>query len=133
MYGHGDCSAGGKTRWEGHPHEHPHRDAHAAMVAAGFLHTRAEDDGMSGDGRSGCRDGILTPCQTHDTGTISRTWASAGGLAQRGHRRHQRRLSCPQRRARGISAMHHDHVEVTWSEAATALAVLGLITWLLFL
>jgi hypothetical protein len=27
--------------------------------------------------------------------------------------------------------MHHDHVEMTWSEAVTALAVLGLITWLL--
>jgi hypothetical protein len=88
---------------------------------------------MSGDGRTGYRDDILTPCQTHDTGTISRTWTSAGRLAQRGHRRHPRRLSCPQRRARGISAMHHDHVEMTWSEAVTALAVLGLITWLLFL
>jgi len=26
--------------------------------------------------------------------------------------------------------MHHDHVEMTWSEAVTALVVLGLITWL---
>jgi hypothetical protein len=26
--------------------------------------------------------------------------------------------------------MHHDHGEMTWSEAVTALAVLGLITWL---
>jgi hypothetical protein len=26
--------------------------------------------------------------------------------------------------------MHHDHVEMTWSEVVTALAVLGLITWL---
>jgi hypothetical protein len=29
--------------------------------------------------------------------------------------------------------MHYDHVEMTWSEAVTALTVLGLITWLLFL
>jgi hypothetical protein len=26
--------------------------------------------------------------------------------------------------------MHHDHMEMTWSEAVTALVVLGLITWL---
>ena len=26
--------------------------------------------------------------------------------------------------------MHHDQVEITWSEAVTALAVLGLIAWL---
>ena len=26
--------------------------------------------------------------------------------------------------------MHHDHVEMTWGEGVTALAVLGLITWL---
>ena len=26
--------------------------------------------------------------------------------------------------------MHHGHVEMTWSEAVTTLAVLGLITWL---
>jgi hypothetical protein len=26
--------------------------------------------------------------------------------------------------------MHYDRVEMTWSEAVTALAVLGLITWL---
>jgi hypothetical protein len=29
--------------------------------------------------------------------------------------------------------MHHDHGEMTWGEAVTALAVLGLITWLFFL
>jgi hypothetical protein len=29
--------------------------------------------------------------------------------------------------------MQRDLVEMTWSEAVTALAVLGLITWLLFL
>ena len=29
--------------------------------------------------------------------------------------------------------MDHDHVEITWSEAVTALAVLGLITWLFLL
>jgi hypothetical protein len=26
--------------------------------------------------------------------------------------------------------MHHEDVEMTWSEAVTALAVLGVITWL---
>ena len=26
--------------------------------------------------------------------------------------------------------MHHAHVETTWGEAVTALAVLGIITWL---
>jgi hypothetical protein len=26
--------------------------------------------------------------------------------------------------------MHHERVEITWSEAVTAMAVLGLITWL---
>jgi hypothetical protein len=29
--------------------------------------------------------------------------------------------------------MDDDHVEMTWSEAVTALAVLGLITWLFLL
>jgi hypothetical protein len=29
--------------------------------------------------------------------------------------------------------MHHDDVEMTWSEAVTALAVLALIIWLLLL
>jgi hypothetical protein len=29
--------------------------------------------------------------------------------------------------------MHHKDVEMTWSEAVTALAVLGLITWLFWL
>jgi hypothetical protein len=29
--------------------------------------------------------------------------------------------------------MDDDHVEMTWSEALTALAVLGLITWLFLL
>ena len=29
--------------------------------------------------------------------------------------------------------MHHDDVEMTWSEAMTALAVLALIIWLLLL
>jgi hypothetical protein len=29
--------------------------------------------------------------------------------------------------------MQRDFVEMTWSEAVTALAVLGLITWLFFL
>jgi hypothetical protein len=88
---------------------------------------------MSGDGRTGYRDDILTPCQTHDTGTISRTWTSAGRLAQRGHQCHSRQLSWLQRRTRGISTMHHDHGEMTWSEAVTALAVMGIITFLLLL
>jgi hypothetical protein len=29
--------------------------------------------------------------------------------------------------------MHHDHGEMTWSEAVTALAVMGIITFLLLL
>jgi hypothetical protein len=29
--------------------------------------------------------------------------------------------------------MHHEHVEIPWSEAVTALVVLSLIMWLLFL
>jgi hypothetical protein len=29
--------------------------------------------------------------------------------------------------------MHHAHVETTWGEAVTALAVLGIITWLFLL
>jgi hypothetical protein len=29
--------------------------------------------------------------------------------------------------------MHHEHVEMTWSEVATALAVMGIITFLLLL
>jgi hypothetical protein len=47
----------------------PSPSPHAAVVAAGFLRTRVHDDGMSGDGRSGCRDEILTQRQTHDTST----------------------------------------------------------------
>jgi hypothetical protein len=41
---------------------------YAAAVAAGFLRTWVHDDGMSSDGRSGYRDEILTPCQTHNSG-----------------------------------------------------------------
>ena len=62
--------------------------------------------------------------------TPSRVVTSTGRLAQRGHQCHSRQLSWLQRRTRGISTMHHDHGEMTWSEAVTALAVLGLITWL---
>jgi hypothetical protein len=29
--------------------------------------------------------------------------------------------------------MHHEHVEITWSEAVTALAMMGIITFLLML
>ena len=29
--------------------------------------------------------------------------------------------------------MHHEHVDMTWSEAVTALAVMGIITFLLLL
>jgi hypothetical protein len=29
--------------------------------------------------------------------------------------------------------MYHEHVEITWSEAVTALAVMGIITFLLML
>ena len=29
--------------------------------------------------------------------------------------------------------MHHEHVEMTWSEVVTALAVMGIITFLLLL
>jgi hypothetical protein len=33
----------------------------------------------------------------------------------------------------GISTMHHEPVETTWSEAVTALAVMGIVTFLLLL
>jgi hypothetical protein len=36
----------------------------------------------------------------------ARAWTSAGQLVQSGHQRHPRRLSCPQRRARGIHTIH---------------------------
>jgi len=49
----------------------PSPSPHAAAVAAGFLRTQVHGDGISGDGRSGCRDEILTQCQTHDTRTMS--------------------------------------------------------------
>jgi hypothetical protein len=29
--------------------------------------------------------------------------------------------------------MHHEHVDITWSEVVTALAVMGIITFLLLL
>jgi hypothetical protein len=44
------------------------------------------------------------------------------------HRRS--RLSNPRRPRRGISTMWREEAEMTWSEAVTALAVLGLIIWL---
>jgi hypothetical protein len=39
---------------------------------------------------------------------------------------------CRQRTG-GIKPMHHEHVEITWSEAVTALAMMGIITFLLML
>jgi hypothetical protein len=62
--------------------------------------------------------------------TPSRVVTSTGRLAQRGHQCHSRQLSWLQRRTRGISTMHHDHGEMTGSEAVTALAELGIFTFL---